>query len=107
MGSERMYGNVINQLRSYSEAPRYPASKTWGCCFDVSTEFETDPYANRISISKGYDTSTLDDEVTVSKEKTESKTESIDERENPIIRALRKFVEFLNEFVDLFIADWD
>lgn len=44
---------------------------------------------------------------TEQKEKSEAKTESIGERENPIMRALRKFVEFLNEFVDLFIADWD
>lgn len=39
--------------------------------------------------------------------KTEAETESISKRENPIMKALRKFVEFLNEFVDLFIADWD
>lgn len=151
MESERMYGNVINQLRYCSEPPRYSASKTGECHFDVSTKFETDSYANRISISKDYDTSTLDDEVTIfycddrpilvhkhkdskkedislaygmgligvheaagwlseysePKEKSEAKTESIGERENPIMRALRKFVEFLNEFVDLFIADWD
>lgn len=44
---------------------------------------------------------------TAQKEKSEAKTESIGERENPIMRALRKFVEFLNEFVDLFIADLD
>lgn len=167
MESERMYGNVINQLRSCSEPPRYTASKTGKCHFDVPTKFETDSYTNRLSINKGCDTSTLNDEVTVfycddrpilvykhkdskkedislacrmglisaheaagwmseysepvefndtfykslcetaQKEKSEAKTESISERENPIVRALRKFVEFLNEFVDLFIADWD
>lgn len=63
--TENLYGNVINQLRSCSESPRYPASKTGECHFDISTKFETDSYTNRISISKGYDTSTLDGEVTV------------------------------------------
>lgn len=58
-------GNVINQLRYCSEPPRYPASKTGECHFDASTKFETDSYASRFSISKDYDTSTLDDEVTV------------------------------------------